>query len=73
MHDGGLVVDVGGGLGHVALEIAKAYPKLHIVIEDRPLVIAQAKPVSRPIYSRCHAHSLKQPVLGKEPSVPRCY
>ncbi|KAL5536481.1 hypothetical protein ACEPAF_303 [Sanghuangporus sanghuang] len=41
--DGGIVVDVGGGLGHVALEIAKAHPKLHIVVEDRPLVMDQAK------------------------------
>ncbi|OCB85132.1 S-adenosyl-L-methionine-dependent methyltransferase [Sanghuangporus baumii] len=41
--DGGILVDVGGGLGHVALEIAKAHPKLHIVVEDRPLVMDQAK------------------------------
>ena len=40
------MVDVGGGLGHVSLEIAKAYPSLQIVLVDRPLVVEQAKPVN---------------------------
>ncbi|EJD00229.1 S-adenosyl-L-methionine-dependent methyltransferase [Fomitiporia mediterranea MF3/22] len=39
----GIVVDVGGGLGHVSLEIAKAHPRLRIVLEDRPLVVEEAK------------------------------
>lgn len=32
---GSIVVDVGGGLGHVSIEIARAFPNLHIVLEDR--------------------------------------
>ena len=43
--NGGLVVDVGAGVGNVALQIARARPDLHIVIEDRPPVIEQAKKV----------------------------
>ncbi|PAV21555.1 S-adenosyl-L-methionine-dependent methyltransferase [Pyrrhoderma noxium] len=39
----GLIVDVGGGKGHVSLEIAKAYPGLNFVIEDRPLVVEDAE------------------------------
>ncbi|KAI5116033.1 hypothetical protein M0805_002088 [Coniferiporia weirii] len=40
---GGLIVDVGGGLGHVSLEVAKAHPDLQVVVEDRSLVLEQAK------------------------------
>ncbi|KAI5119663.1 hypothetical protein M0805_007754 [Coniferiporia weirii] len=39
----GLVVDVGGSTGHVSLEIAKAFPALNIVVEDRPAVVKEAK------------------------------
>ncbi|KAH8111778.1 S-adenosyl-L-methionine-dependent methyltransferase [Phellopilus nigrolimitatus] len=40
---GGVIVDVGGGLGHVSLEVAKSYPDVQIAIEDRPLILDQAK------------------------------
>ncbi|EJD00206.1 O-methyltransferase [Fomitiporia mediterranea MF3/22] len=40
---GGIVVDVGGGLGQVSLEVSKAHPDLRVVLEDRPLIIEQAK------------------------------
>ncbi|EJD01727.1 S-adenosyl-L-methionine-dependent methyltransferase [Fomitiporia mediterranea MF3/22] len=40
---GGVVVDVGGGLGQVALEISKAFPELQVVLEDRPSNVEQAK------------------------------
>lgn len=43
---GGLVVDVGGGIGNISLEIARARPDLQIVVEDRPQVIEKAKEVS---------------------------
>lgn len=33
---GSLVVDVGGSLGHVSMEIAKAFPDLKIAHEDLP-------------------------------------
>ena len=34
-----LVVDVGGGVGSAALALAKAYPRLKIIIQDRSSVI----------------------------------
>ncbi|PAV21548.1 S-adenosyl-L-methionine-dependent methyltransferase [Pyrrhoderma noxium] len=40
---GGVIVDVGGGKGHVTLEIAKAFPDLKIIIEDKKSVIEDAK------------------------------
>lgn len=41
-----MLVDVGGGLGHVSLEIAGVRPDLKIIIEDRPQVLKYAKEVS---------------------------
>ncbi|KAA1466023.1 O-methyltransferase [Dentipellis sp. KUC8613] len=41
--ENGLVVDVAGGLGSVSLVIAKAYPKLNIIVEDRPQVMIEAE------------------------------
>lgn len=38
----GLLVDVGGGVGHVPLSLARSYPNLRIVLQDRAEVIAQA-------------------------------
>lgn len=43
---GGVLVDVGGGLGHISMEVAKMRPDIHVVLEDRPPVIEQAKQVS---------------------------
>ncbi|KAL1728170.1 S-adenosyl-L-methionine-dependent methyltransferase [Schizophyllum commune] len=40
---GSKVVDVAGGIGHVTMAIAKQYPELRFVIEERPAVIEQAK------------------------------
>lgn len=40
-----VVVDVGGGKGHVSLEIAQQHSHLRFVIQDRPRVIAEAKDV----------------------------
>lgn len=39
------MVDVGGSRGHVSLEIAKAFPELNFAIEDRPVIIEEAKKV----------------------------
>ncbi|KAH9813204.1 S-adenosyl-L-methionine-dependent methyltransferase [Melampsora americana] len=41
----GLLVDVGGGVGHVPLSLARSYPNLRIVLQDRAEVIALAVPV----------------------------
>ncbi|CAH7684260.1 S-adenosyl-L-methionine-dependent methyltransferase [Phakopsora pachyrhizi] len=38
----GLLVDISGGVGHAALTLAKSYPNLKIVLQDRPEVILQA-------------------------------
>ena len=40
---GSLIVDVGAGKGHVSLEIARAFPDLRIVVEDRAAIIEEAK------------------------------
>lgn len=40
-----IVVDVGGGLGHTTLNIAKEYKHLKFIVQDRPAVIDQAKQV----------------------------
>ncbi|KAF8506141.1 S-adenosyl-L-methionine-dependent methyltransferase [Hysterangium stoloniferum] len=34
-----LMVDVGGGIGSLALQIAKAHPNIRMIIQDRPKVI----------------------------------
>ncbi|KAI5888463.1 S-adenosyl-L-methionine-dependent methyltransferase [Schizophyllum commune H4-8] len=40
---GAKVVDVGGGMGHVVIPIAKRYPQLQFVVEDRQAVVEKAK------------------------------
>jgi 6-hydroxytryprostatin B O-methyltransferase len=37
------VVDVGGGLGHCSVALAKAFPKLHCVVQDQDYVVKDAK------------------------------
>ena len=37
------MVDLGGGVGHVALSLARTYPRLRIVLQDRAEVIVQAQ------------------------------
>lgn len=37
---GGKVIDVGGGVGTVSMELAKTQPKLKFVVQDRPPVAA---------------------------------
>ncbi|EJD00232.1 S-adenosyl-L-methionine-dependent methyltransferase [Fomitiporia mediterranea MF3/22] len=39
----GLLVDVGSGMGHVALEVAKKFPNMQVVLEDLKSVIDRAK------------------------------
>ena len=45
LRDGALVIDVGGGIGSVSMVIAKAYPKLNFVVEDRLKVVQDAEKV----------------------------
>ena len=39
----GSLVDVGGSMGTVAIEIARHFPKMRCIMQDRPEVIAKAK------------------------------
>ncbi|KAK7692880.1 hypothetical protein QCA50_004515 [Cerrena zonata] len=41
--DGTTVCDVGGGVGHVSMHIAKSCPQLRVILQDLPSVIEQAK------------------------------
>ncbi|EJC99763.1 O-methyltransferase [Fomitiporia mediterranea MF3/22] len=72
--DEGIVVDVGGGLGHVALEIAKVYPRLRMVIEDRPLTIEEAKRFwqeNLPQHvSSGHVHFIGTDFFAAQPQLP---
>ena len=43
MSDGASVCDVGGGIGHITLQLAKAYPNLNLKLQDLPERILQAK------------------------------
>ncbi|KAK0205287.1 S-adenosyl-L-methionine-dependent methyltransferase [Desarmillaria ectypa] len=45
--DGALVVDVAGGIGSMSLVLAKTFPKLKIVVEDRPQLVSDAEPYWR--------------------------
>lgn len=41
--DGASVCDVGGGIGNITLQLAKAYPTLNLKLQDLPERILQAK------------------------------
>lgn len=41
-----VVVDVGGGVGMATLSVAKVFPDLRIVIQDRPKFVEDARKVS---------------------------
>ena len=51
----GLVFDIGIGFGHVSVEIASVRPDLEFVLEDRAIVLQDAKEVC---LSRCLAQYL---------------
>ena len=41
--DNASVCDVGGGIGNITLQLAKAYPTLDLILQDQPECILQAK------------------------------
>ncbi|KLO19077.1 S-adenosyl-L-methionine-dependent methyltransferase [Schizopora paradoxa] len=43
LRDGAVVVDVGGGVGTVSAQLSEAFPKLHIVVQDRLDTIEDGK------------------------------
>jgi hypothetical protein len=64
----GVVVDVGGADGHVSRALSKAYPRLNMVVEDLPEVVAaaeQAWPTSRVQY-QAHDFFSTQPVVAAD-------
>ncbi|KAI1084253.1 putative O-methyltransferase [Whalleya microplaca] len=64
----GTVVDVGGGDGHVSRALSKAHPRLNMVVEDLPDVVAaaeQASPANRVLY-QAYDFFLTQPVAGAD-------
>jgi hypothetical protein len=62
---GSKLCDIGGGKGHAALGILKAFPGLRAVIQDLPGVIADAKEVcSGHIFHRLASRKVFV-VLGK--------
>ena len=42
---GSVIVDVGGGLGHITMKLCRLYPNFKYVIQDRPPVIEQGREV----------------------------
>ena len=40
------MVDVGGNLGHVALEVARVHKHVRVVVEDREIVLKESKAAS---------------------------
>lgn len=46
LRDQAQIVDVGSGIGHVALTLAEALPQIRVVLQDLPNVIREAKTVS---------------------------
>ena len=69
-HAYSLVVDVGGGAGHMALDLARRFPRLRTVSQDLPDVVAAAAPVPDDLKDRVqivpHDFFRPQPVVGAD-------
>ena len=73
MHDWApysLVVDVGGGAGHMCIDLAKKFPHLRTVNQDLPDVIEAAPPIpedlSNRVEMRVHDFLQPQPIKGAD-------
>lgn len=67
------VVDIGGGIGHIARALADFCPTVQCIVQDRPEIISQAEqleavPVNLQDRIRFHAHDFfqTQPVHGAD-------
>jgi len=70
------VVDVGGGVGGTSLDLARRFPKLHLIVEDRPSSIEKAEEVWQQEYPEAikagrvkllsHDFFTEQPIKGAE-------
>ena len=64
---GAKVVDVGGGHGHASIAISRKFPQLQFIVQDRPVVIREAKKlpnVPDAVEFMEHDFFLEQPVLA---------
>ncbi|KAI0402485.1 S-adenosyl-L-methionine-dependent methyltransferase [Xylaria palmicola] len=67
-----LVVDVGGGRGHVSRALARAFPSFRLVVQDRPEVIeavarrAEGEPRPGNVTYQAHSFWEPQPVAGAD-------
>ncbi|KAI1427081.1 S-adenosyl-L-methionine-dependent methyltransferase [Xylaria sp. FL1777] len=64
-----VVVDVGGGSGHVSKALAQIFPSFRITVQDRPEVVAAAvRGTSNPSNLTYQAHSFfeQQPLVGAD-------
>ena len=43
---GSKVIDVGGGIGNLTMELAKVHKHLHYIVQDRPGTVEEGKSVS---------------------------
>ncbi|KZT74224.1 S-adenosyl-L-methionine-dependent methyltransferase [Daedalea quercina L-15889] len=76
------VVDIGGGVGSMCLELAKAFPDLRFVVEDLPVTIEKAKSVwsaecgdaveAKRVQLLSHDFFTEQPVKGADVYFLRC-
>ncbi|KZT74218.1 S-adenosyl-L-methionine-dependent methyltransferase [Daedalea quercina L-15889] len=76
------IVDVGGGVGSMCLDLAKAFPDLRFVVEDLPVTIEQAKSVwdaedpsitqAQRVQLLAHDFFTEQPAKGADVYFLRC-
>ena len=59
-----LVVDVGGGIGTVTMNLAEKHKHLRYVVQDLPGVVAESKEVRPPPLYRLDFVTLSRTVLG---------
>ncbi|KAH9942953.1 S-adenosyl-L-methionine-dependent methyltransferase [Amylocystis lapponica] len=72
----GTVVDVGGGVGGLSLDLARKFAEMHLIVQDRPQVIEQAEVVwlrelpdaynSGRVKLMAHDFFKEQPIKGAE-------
>jgi hypothetical protein len=43
---GSTVTDVGGGVGHISMDLARTFPQLNFVVQDLPATVEQGREVS---------------------------
>lgn len=63
----GTVIDLGGSHGHAAFSIAKKYPAIHLIVQDLPAVVANAKRIEGlNVDFMAHDFFTEQPIKGAD-------